>query len=233
MAPFLLTTRVTARDRLRADDKAVNELMEEQTMLKEKLLTMALASTFTVGMAAAQGYQYAQSKKEMTFSGIVESVNLTDHTFIVRNEENKNKVEEMKFHFPTSGARFIEETETVPIDELHKGDWVSVTWEPENVMHMVTSVQRHQGKTAEHSMPGQKPLTFTGKVESVNMKDQSFVVRNEDRGKVEELKFHVAPGTKLTLDGTPVLLSELQRDDQVTVSYQTVHMVKSVQRKAT
>jgi hypothetical protein len=205
--------------------------MKEQTMLKEKLVTMALASTFSVGMAAAQDYQHAQSKKEMTFSGMVESVNLTDHTFIVRNDENKNKVEEMKFHFPTSDARFIEEGETVPMGELRKGDLVSVIWEPENVMHMATSVQRHKRETAEHSMPGQKPFTFTGNVQSVDTKDRSFVVRNEDRGKVEELKFHVASGTQLTLDGAPVLLSELQRDDRVTVSYETVHTVKSIQRK--
>ena len=200
-------------------------------MLKKQLVTMALASTLTVGVAAAQSYQHAQSKKEMTFSGIVESVNLTDHSFIVRNNENKNKVEEMKFRWEPGDTTLTLGTELKPIDELRKGDWVNVTWEPENVMHMVTNVQRHQGETVSHSMPGQKPFTFTGKVESLNMKDQSFVVRNENRGKVEELTFHVASGTKLTLDGTPVLLSELQRDDRVTVSYETVHTVKSVQRK--
>jgi len=198
---------------------------------KRQLMMMALVSSLGVGLAWAQGYQRAEAKKEMTYSGIVESVNLQDHTFIVRNDENS--VKEMKFRFAPSGVPMVEEGETVPIDELRKGEPVMVTWEPENVMHMVKNVQRHWGTMPEPGTQSQKPFTFTGKVESVNPKDQTFVVRREANGKVEELEFHLARGTRLTLDGTPVMLSELQRDDQVTVSYETVHTIKSVRRSST
>jgi len=202
-------------------------------MLKKHLMLMALVSGLAVATASAQGYQ-PQQKKEMTFSGTVESVNLKDHTFLVRNHENKNKVEEMRFQFPASGVNFVLEGETVPIDELQRGDEVTVTWEPENVMHMVKNVHRHHGEMAEHTMmKAGDPFTFTGKVESVDMKDQSFVVRNESQGKVEELRFHLAPGTELILDGSPVILSELQANDTVTVNYETIPTLKSVHKKAT
>ena len=197
---------------------------------KRQFMMMALVSSLGVAVATAQGYQGAEAKKEMTFSGTVESVNLQDHSFIVRNDQNKNKVQEMKFRFAPSGVPLVEEGETVPISELRKGEQVTVTWKPENVMHMVRNVQSHKGAMLEHGMQSEKPFTFTGKVESVNPKDQTFVVRHEANGKVEELKFHLAPGTKLTLNGTPVLLSQLERDDQVTVSYETVHTLSSVRR---
>ena len=201
-------------------------------MLKKHLMLMALATGLMVGTASAQGYPTMQSK-EMTFSGTVESVNLKDHTFLVRNYENKNKVEEMKFRWGPAPTSLMIGTELVPIDELKRGDWVTVNWRPEDVMHMVKQVQRHKTEVAERGMSEAKPFTFTGKVEAVDPKSESFTVRNEAHGKVEELKFHLAPGTKLTLDGQPVMLSELQRNDLVTVNYETIHTLKSVQKKST
>lgn len=202
-------------------------------MFTRHLMLMALASSLAVATASAQGYQRMQHEKEMTFTGTVESVNLQNHTFIVRNTENKGEVEEMEFRFPTAGVDFLERGETVPIDELRKFDRVTVTWEPENVVHMVRSVQRHKGEMPQQAMSGSDPGTFTGRVESVDLRNDTFTVRHEANGKVQEFEFKLEHGTKLTLDGEPVMLSELHQDDEVTVTYHDIHTLKGMQRKAT
>jgi hypothetical protein len=119
-------------------------------MVKKHFVMMVLASVLAVGMAAAQT-SYSQtakpSQKELTFTGRVESVDMKNHTFLVRNDENKNKVEEMKFQFPSAGVPLRVGTENKPIDELMKGDWVTVTYKTENAMHTATSVQKNKKAT--------------------------------------------------------------------------------------
>jgi len=64
-----------------------------------------------------------------------------------------------------------------------------------------------------------KTLTFTGEVESVNLNNDTFVVRNVQNGKLHEMEFKLEPGTWVKLDGQTVILAELERYDPVTVTY--------------
>lgn len=62
-------------------------------------------------------------------------------------------------------------------------------------------------------------MTFTGHVESVNLKNDTFVVRKVVDGRLQEKEFKMDPDTRVKIDGSWVAPFQLQRYDQVTVTY--------------
>lgn len=61
--------------------------------------------------------------------------------------------------------------------------------------------------------------TFTGRVESVNYKNDTFIVRNVRNGQLHEREFKIEPSTRVSIDGQWVLPFQLEQWDQVTVAY--------------
>jgi len=70
-----------------------------------------------------------------------------------------------------------------------------------------------------HAAATQKMLSFTGNVESVNLANDTFVLRNDQNGKIQEMEFKLDPKTWIMYDHHVVLLGQLARHDQVTVTY--------------
>ncbi len=62
-------------------------------------------------------------------------------------------------------------------------------------------------------------LTFTGRVESVNYENETFVVRNVQNGRLHEKEFKIDPSTRVSIDGLSVPPFQLEQWDQVTVTY--------------
>ena len=65
-----------------------------------------------------------------------------------------------------------------------------------------------------------KDMTFEGKIESVDNTGHSFVVRNDGSGKVSEMRFHVGTESKVMIHGQRELLSQLEKGEHVTVTYE-------------
>ena len=61
--------------------------------------------------------------------------------------------------------------------------------------------------------------TFTGRIEAINLNTDTFVVRNNRHGRVQEREFKVEPGTWIKVNGEFTVLGDLEPRDRVTVSY--------------
>ena len=66
----------------------------------------------------------------------------------------------------------------------------------------------------------QKEMTFAGDVASVNAKARQLVVKSTAKGAGSEMTFQVGRQTEIFIDGQRALLSELQKDERVTVTYE-------------
>ena len=61
--------------------------------------------------------------------------------------------------------------------------------------------------------------TFTGRIEAINLNSDTFVVRNDHHGRVQEKEFRLEPGTWIKLNGQYTVLGDLEQRDHVTVTY--------------
>jgi hypothetical protein len=62
-------------------------------------------------------------------------------------------------------------------------------------------------------------LSFTGRVESVDYKNGTFLVRHEQNGRLQEKEFKMEPSTRVSIDGQWVAPFQLEQWDHVTVTY--------------
>ena len=62
-------------------------------------------------------------------------------------------------------------------------------------------------------------MTFTGHVEAVNYKTDTFVVRSVHNGRLREKEFKFDPSTRVSIDGQWIPPFELEQWDHVTVTY--------------
>jgi hypothetical protein len=58
--------------------------------------------------------------------------------------------------------------------------------------------------------------TFSGKIMMVDPKLRILIVKNRNN---DEMTFHIPKGTDITISGSEKLLSELQKGEDVTVTY--------------
>jgi hypothetical protein len=61
--------------------------------------------------------------------------------------------------------------------------------------------------------------TFTGRIEAINYNKDTFTVRNDHDGKVQEREFRIEPGTWVKLNGQYTVLGDLEPHDRVSVTY--------------
>jgi hypothetical protein len=62
-------------------------------------------------------------------------------------------------------------------------------------------------------------MTFTGRIETVNYKSDTFVVRRVVNGRLQEKEFKMDPSTRVSIDGVWVAPFQLEKYDHVTVTY--------------
>ena len=86
---------------------------------------------------------------------------------------------------------------------------------------------------AQKATTPEKEMTFDGRVVSINLPAHDITVRNMTNGKVHEMKFHVEDLVNVKMDDRIAPLAELQKGEEVTVSYEAkgeTRIVKNVHR---
>lgn len=183
-----------------------------------------LALVIACFMAAVSVAAGAQEKR---YQGNITAVDTKTHTFTVKGTE-KGETAEMKFHVDKTSAISIDGERKI-FGELAKGDHVEVTYGSSGTTHTVMHVDRHmtamQG-SAKREMP------FDGEIIDVDTTAHTFTAKRTLGGKVEEMMFHVKPGTRIYVGGEQMsLVQQLRKGDEVTVHYETAsgeHLVKAV-----
>lgn len=149
--------------------------------------------------------------QQLTYEGDVVAVDTKAVTFTVKGSK-PGEMTEMAFHVG-SGSQIFIEGERRLLGELVKGDHVVVTYG--------TSGAKHTVQRAERIRTASREMTFAGTVIAVDGKAQTFTVKETARGKVEEMKFHVNPASRLYIGGEDVLLRQIRKGDTVTVAYES------------
>jgi hypothetical protein len=65
-----------------------------------------------------------------------------------------------------------------------------------------------------------KEMTFEGAIASVDVPAKEFTVKSTDKNTADEMTFLVGKSTSIRVDGTNVLLGQLQKGEHVTVTYE-------------
>ncbi len=176
-------------------------------------------SELTVLLLLVAGLAAAQEKR---YDGEIVAVDTKDYTFTVKGTE-KGEPAEMKFHVDAASQIFVEGERKI-FAELEKGDRVAVTYGTTNGAPMVRRAERHHTAVAE--------MSFAGQVIEVDTNSHTFTVKRTAGAKVEEMKFHVSPASRLYIGAEHLaLVQQIKKGDEVTVHYETVgaqHDVKHV-----
>jgi hypothetical protein len=65
----------------------------------------------------------------------------------------------------------------------------------------------------------EKEMTYEGDIVSVSVPGNEFVVKGTDKNGPREMAFKVSGDTRIEIDGSRILFSQLERGDHVTVAY--------------
>ena len=106
--------------------------------------------------------------------------------------------------------------------------------------HVTVATRRwatHTVRRTERQRTASTELTFAGSVSGVDIKAQTFSVKNTVKGENVEMRFHFNPATRLYIGGEETgLLAQLRPGEIVTVTYEstdtTTHNVKHVKKSA-
>lgn len=176
-------------------------------------------SELTVLLVLVAGVAAAQEKR---YDGEIVAVDTKEYTFTVKAAQ-KGEPAEMKFHVGAA-SEIVVDGERKIFAELEKGDRVTVTYGTTNSKHMARRAERHHTAVAE--------MSFAGQVIEVDTNSHTFTVKRTAAGKVEEMKFHVSPASRLYIGAERLaLVQQIKKGDEVTVHYETVgaqHDVKHV-----
>lgn len=159
--------------------------------------------------AVVLGVSVAAWAQQLTYEGDVIGVDSNARTFTVKGSK-PGEVLEMKFHVASTSAIVMEGRPSL-FGELIKGDHVTVSYGSVGATHTVHRAERIRSVSRE--------MTFAGDVIAVDVKAQTFTVKNATGRKVEEMTFHVNPTARLYIGGEGVLLAQVHTGDIVTVVY--------------
>ena len=190
----------------------------------EKRRSWGMAAVFAVLLLGSSASAWAE---ERTYEGDIIAVDGKANTFTVRASKT-GEVLEMAFHAGPKSEMFIDGNRVL-FAELVKGDHGTVSYEVAGATHTVRRTERQ--RTAS------KELTFAGSVSGVDIKAQTFSVKNTVKGENVEMRFHFNPATRLYIGGEEAgLLAQLRPGETVTVTYEstdaTTHNIKHVKKSA-
>ena len=190
----------------------------------DKLRTRGIATVFTVLLLGAGASARA---KERTYEGDIVAIDGKANTFTVKASK-PGEVLEMAFHTGPKSEVFIDGNRVL-FAELVKGDRVTVSYQ--------TAGATPTAHRTERQRTASKELTFVGGVSGIDLKAQTFTVKNTARGETVEMRFHFNPASRLYIGGEEAhMLAQLRSGETVTVTYESVdattHNVKHVKKSA-
>ncbi|HSF18016.1 MAG TPA: hypothetical protein VLK65_20935 [Vicinamibacteria bacterium] len=125
----------------------------------------------------------------------------------------KGETAMMNFHVDKTSAITIN-GEAKLFAELAKGDHVRIAYGSSGSTHTAKSVDRRK--------TGAKEMVFDGEVVGVDATARTFTVKRSVGGKVEEMKFHVQPTTRIYVGAEQeFLVEQLRKGDEVSVRYES------------
>jgi ribosomal protein L19 len=165
--------------------------------------------------------------QERTYEGDIVAIDGKANTFTVKASK-PGEVLEMAFHTGPKSEVFIDGNRVL-FAELVKGDRVTVSYE--------TAGATPTAHRTERQRTASKELTFVGGVSGIDLKAQTFTVKNTARGETVEMRFHFNPASRLYIGGEEAhMLAQLRSGETVTVTYESVdattHNVKHVKKSA-
>ncbi len=167
---------------------------------------VALGLTMSVSAFAAESE---------TVSGVVTYVDATNQTITVRNEETGR----YRTYFLTPDSRITSRGSTIALSDIKRGNGVTLSYRRTDRGREITSVRvPSPDQTQDVPMPvtsGEQSIS--GTITGVRPSKRTITIREASTRERQTL--NIPEGTRITNDGEPLSLRDLQRGDRITARY--------------